>query len=221
MDMRIAAVAAGVVVSSAGATTFTDRASFEQAASDAGIASLGFESFEELPLSPGSADVDEIVVDDFTLSAVNEGFTFLPPLSVLGLTGPGGTFPTDGDQHVNVGSLFSSANNNDVVVTFTFAEPQNAFFVDITDLLGLDQAPNPQAFITTDGGDSFQLLDGQGTDVLQSVGFVNASGFTTVEIRATAGDSFGLDAVSYGVIPAPGVVGLAGLAGVAAVRRRR
>jgi hypothetical protein len=203
----------------AGSSTFSDRANFEAAAAASGIA-LNLESFEGFPLDPGSAERDSVDADDFLLEGVNEGFEFLPPLSILGPTGPGGTFATDGNQHVNVGSLFNSGLNNDVVVTFTFDTPQNAFFVDITDLLGLDQAPNPQATLTSDNGDFIQLLDGQGSDPNINVGFINPGGFTTVTLRSTAGDSFGLDAVAYG-IPTPGAASLLALAGLGVVRRRR
>ena len=218
--ITLSVTAIGLAASSAAAQSFTDRAAFEAAASGAGIA-LGLESFETLPLSSGSAELDVINAPSFDLAGVNEGFDFIPPLSVLGLSGPGGTFPTDGVQHVNVGSLFNSGLNNDVVITITFDSPQNAIFLDFTDLLGLDNAPNPRAILSTNAGDAITVLDGQGTDPLLSAGFVSLTGFTEVTFRSTAGDSFGIDNVAFGVIPAPGAAGLLALAGLAATRRRR
>ena len=217
-----AMVAAATVVGSAGLATaqqFDDRMAFEAAAADQNIA-LDSESFEGLPIT-GSAAESEFTLPAFTVSAVNEGFEFLPPLGIEGLTGGGGTFATDGDQHLNVGSLFNTGQNNDVVVTFQFETAINALFLDITDLRGLDQAPNPRAFLETGAGDAITLLDGQQNDQdLLTVGLISDSTFDTVTIRATAGDSFGIDAVSFGV-PTPGTAALLGLGGLSASRRRR
>lgn len=211
---------AGAAFAGPPGNVFNDRSAFETAAGNAGIA-LQSEGFEGLPVT-GSAAEFGFGLDGFDVSAINEGFEFLPPLGIQGLTGGGGTFATEGVQHLNVGSLFSGSQNNDVVVTFTFASPINALFWDITDLKGLDQAPSPRAFLETDGGDVITLLDGQDpSQDLLSIGLIDPAGFTTVTIRATAGDSFGFDAVSFGVIPTPGAFALAGVAGIAATRRRR
>ena len=210
------ALAAAVAAPAMG-SNFLDRPTFESAASSAGIA-LSTESFEEFDLDPMSAARSEAVADNFTLSAVNEGFAFLDPLAILGPTGPGGTFATDGSQHVNVGSLFSSAQNNDVVLSFSFDSPRFAFFLDLADLNGLDQAPSPRAILSSDAGDSLTIFEGQGQDLF-TVGFINTAGFTEVTLRATAGDSFGVDAVTTG-IPAPGSMALLGGVGVASMRRK-
>jgi|GEM_PF-1155415 len=219
--IRFAFFAGGALAASAVAAgaVFTDRASFESAAGAAGKI-LELESFENLPLDPNSAVRDTVVTDDFTISAVNEGFEFLPPLSVLGTSGPGGTFATDGVQHVNVGSLGNGTN--DVVVTFTFDFLITAFFADFTDLRGLDNFPDGDATIENGVGDFTTLYDGfdVGNPSLVSVGFVSDTPFDTITLIATAGDSFGIDNVSYG-IPSPGAGALLAIGGLAAARRRR
>lgn len=219
MRILLASAAVGAIAAPALSQTFSSRGLFTQAANDAGITLLN-ESFEGLVPDDDTAARDEVVVDDFVVSAVNEGFEFLPPLAVLNEPNQmTGTRPTDGDQFVDVGSLFNGGLNNDVVVTFTFNEPQQAFFVDLTDLLGLDQAPNPRALLESDAGDTITLFSGNGASLI-TAGFINPAGFTTVTIRATAGDSFGIDNVDYGV-PAPGAASLLALSGLAAARRRR
>jgi hypothetical protein len=197
-------------------TVFTDRMAFEAAFPNP----LVFDSFEDLPAT-SSAQEDQFDRPGYVVSAVNEGFEFLPPLAVQGPTGGGGTFATDGVRHLNVGSLYSTSQNNDVVVTFTFDTPILAWFADITDLKGLDQAPNPRAFLETDQGLNITLLDGQDpTQDLLTIGFISDSPVSSFTIRATAGDSFGFDAISFG-IPSPGGVVLFAAAGLALGRRRR
>jgi hypothetical protein len=222
MTRAMIAVAGTLCAAAAAPTigqTFTDRDAFTTAASDAGVL-LNAESFEGLPIT-GSAAESSFTLDDFTVVAVNEGFEFLSPLGIQGLTGAGGTFATDGEQHLNVGSLYSSADDNDVVVNFTFDSPITALFWDITDLKGLDQAPSPRAILTTDAGDEITLLDGRdGTQDLLTIGLINPAGFTEVSVRSTAGDSFGFDNLVYG-IPSPGAAALLCVAGGAALRRRR
>jgi hypothetical protein len=196
---------------------FTDRATFEAAAG----ALLSFESFEALPLDTSTAQQDEVVVDGFTLSAVNEGFTFLPPLSVQGVTSTGGAFATDGVQHINVGSLFNSGQNNDVVLTFAFNSPIDAFFVDLTDLGGLDSQADPRGIFEV-AGETVTIYDASTRGgMLRTVGFILDTPVTSFDLRTTAGDSFGVDAVSFGLIPEPATAGLLGIAGLTLLRRRR
>jgi hypothetical protein len=201
----------------AAVTGFTDRASFESAVSGP----ISFESFEGLPLDPGTAERDEVIVGDFTLSAVNEGFTFIPPLAVQGMTSTGGAFATDGVQHINVGSLYNVGQNNDIALTFAFDTPITAFFADFTDLGGIDQAATPRAFYEVAGETvSIYTTDERG-GALRTVGFTTETPVSSFSMRATAGDSFGVDAVSYVFIPEPATAGLLALASTALLRRRR
>jgi hypothetical protein len=219
-----ALVASAIAAPTAAASNFTDRTDFQNAADAAGIPLLT-ESWESFTPDSATAQRDQVANDNFILTAVNESFTFIPPLSILddptipNAPDGDGTMPTDGEQYLHAASLYSSNDNNDIVLTFAFNEPQSAFFLDLTDLNGLDQAPNPRAILSSNAGDSLTIFEGDGADLF-TVGFISDTTFTEVTLRATAGDSFGVDAVSYGV-PTPASASLLALSAAAAARRRR
>jgi hypothetical protein len=207
----IAAIAASAGVASA--AVFDDRANFETAASNANVPLDGFESFENFTADESNF-LDLVDADGFEVTGEDslDGFPFIFTIE-NNLTS--GLVPTDGDQ------VLRSSTFDGAIITFTFDQPVLAAGFDI---IGAGNFGGPgEITLANNLGESTTVFSGSNNNTNETffAGIVSDAPFQTLTLTNTFdGDSFGIDAVSFG-IPSPGAAGLLGVAGLAATRRRR
>ncbi len=212
---------AGLALALAGQATaapvfYTNEANFLTGASNLGV-TLDLESFE----SPDGFHNAPILYGDIIFTNAG-GSLVVPSLA----------FATDGSLTVGWHNSGSGA------ITYSFANPINAFGIDILDL---GNEGITTLTLTTSTGDSFDLFDGfTGADGNIQFGGVidDATAFVSATFSNTeASDFIGFDRLQYGVgsietlstefsnnaIPEPATLALFGfgLAGLGYMRRRR
>lgn len=212
MTRTVLTVAAAAGAASA-QSTFDDRGMFESGANDVGVVLDGFESFEGFPASD-SDFTNEVDADGFTVTGEDlfDGFPFVLTIqdSVAN-----GLAPTDGANYLSISSF------DENVLTLTFDSAVNAVGLDLIDF---GDFGGPATIVAQlDGGAEFTVFDGAAASGSTAFfGVVSETAFTTLTITNNFdGDQYGIDAVSFGVIPAPGAFAAVGLGGLAAARRRR
>lgn len=183
---------------------FTDRASFDTATGGA----LNFESFEN-----DFSVTDTIAFAGFSASETN-GLNYLAQLRdysgiVLGLTNG----ITDG-----TGALWFDDNGSSVGSFFSFANPVNAFGLDIT--TSLDSIVGIGGSVS----DSLSLS----ADTPTFWGVIDLDGISSLSFTPTGGPNIAFDSASYGSVgsnpvPEPATMLLfgIGLLGLAGVNRRK
>jgi hypothetical protein len=202
---------AGIAATASG-QAFDDRGMFEDAAIDRNIPLTGFESFEDAVPDPLDF-LDEVEGENLTVTGFDT-FDGFESIFTIETQAQSGLVPTDGDQLLRVSTFDGSE------VTITFDVPVTAVGFNV---IGAGNFGGPGSVVAqTDTGILLDIIVAD-NDVNETffAGVITNQTFNSITIFNTFdGDSYGIDAVAFGV-PAPGAGAVLAMAGLAMTRRRR
>ncbi len=177
-----------MVSSSASAQIFTDRAAFQTA-----LGAFTVETFETAPLI-GTVDggsVPSFILPDFTVNASPSA------VKVLDTPAPAASFNTTpgGSRYLY---LDTDIGFQGTLTTFQFSSPLFAF--------GFDYTGHPALLFCQLGGQGFTLTGTSGATDLRFWGFIGASPFSTVSLDSNYISAYGIDQVTFAIVPEPSAV---------------
>lgn len=193
-------------------------ASFRQAAAARGQLIVNdVEGVEDETLAP--FDLDAHVTVDAVWQGLGSHINIYPWVDSLDDSASGG-FATSGRK------MIQAALEPPAALTFSFTPAAQAFGAFFTGV-GTAHVPGNSLTVTIDDGGVTrqEIVPGDVQGGVQFWGILPRAGSSGIRsLSITSGDYFdyfGIDDVTYSIVPAPGAVGLLALAGVRAARRSR